>query len=339
MPAAPPARAERAAAPPRARASLVTDGLELLERIDRAQFPATLYVEGPDEPLKATFLAELRHAWALSCPEAPAARVFRAAECGVDEVLAVFHGSSLFCPRELVMLLEVEDFGRSEKRVLALAEGMTRPAGGSCLVLVESAADSARKSLDPLRAACAVRWIAMPLARAGLLAWGCRRLARERITAERGLLEALTDACEGDPASYFNELEKLTSCASPGGKLTLADAAALMRPAPGADLPDFLGAVALGHAAVASRRLGRLLATGVSEGMVLFALANLVGGALGGWARYRDLSMALRRRAAPRELARTLDAIYRAEAAWKGGQADPVAVLEQVTREACGVSV
>jgi hypothetical protein len=67
----------------------------------------------------------------------------------------------------------------------------------------------------------------------------------------------------------------------------------------------------------------------------LWALANLVGGALGGWARHREASAALGRRATPRGLARALDAIYRGEAAWKGGKADPIAVLEQATREVC----
>jgi hypothetical protein len=68
----------------------------------------------------------------------------------------------------------------------------------------------------------------------------------------------------------------------------------------------------------------------------LFALVNLVGGALGGWARHRDLSAALRRRRTPRELAHAMDALYRAEAAWKRGRADAVAVLEQATRDSRG---
>jgi DNA polymerase III delta subunit len=322
--------------PPRARSRSITDGLELLERADRGTFPPTLYLEGPDESLKAVFLAELRAAWARHCAEAPAARVFRTAECGVDEVLAVFHGSSLFCPRELAIVLEIEDLGRSEKKVQALAEGLARPSGGSCLVLVESEGDGPRKTLETLRAACAARWVALPLARAGLLEWARRRVTREEITVEAGVLEGLADACEGDPAAFFNELDKLVTCAGPGGRFTRADATALVRPAVDADLPDYLSAVALGDAGAAGRRLGRLLATGVGEGLILFALGNLVGGALGGWSRYRDLSMALRRRAAPRELTRALDAIYRAEAAWKRGVADPVAVLEEATRETAG---
>jgi DNA polymerase III delta subunit len=73
----------------------------------------------------------------------------------------------------------------------------------------------------------------------------------------------------------------------------------------------------------------------VEEGAVLWALSNLVGGAFGGWAKHRELSMTLGRRLGPRELARAMDALYRGEAAWKGGRADPVAVLEQATRALC----
>ena len=68
----------------------------------------------------------------------------------------------------------------------------------------------------------------------------------------------------------------------------------------------------------------------------MFALSNLVGGALGGWARERELSARMRQRMEPGDLARSMDAMYRAEAAWKGGRVDVVAVLEQVTRALAG---
>src|SRR6185503_5281693 len=148
------------------------------------------------EGLKAALLAELRRAWARAVPEAPLARVFRTGETGVDEVLAAFHGGSLFTPRELLMLLEVEDLGRSEKRVTALADGLDRPTTGTCLVLIESAAETPRKSLEPLRAASSVRCIALPPVRATLLAWGTRRMKRETIELEAGTIEAVVDACE-----------------------------------------------------------------------------------------------------------------------------------------------
>ena len=84
-------------------------------------------------------------------------------------------------------------------------------------------------------------------------------------------------------------------------RVTREAAAAMLKPVVGADLPEYLSAVALGRPQLAGRALSRLLTAGVGEGTVLFALSNLVGGALGGWARHRELSAALgRRRAAAR---------------------------------------
>jgi DNA polymerase III delta subunit len=315
------------------------DGLGLIERFRQGDFPATLYLEGPSEALKAALLAELRRSWARACPEAPLARVFRAAEAGVEEILGAFQGASLFSPRDLILVLEVEDLGRSEKKIAALAAGLATPCGGSCLVLHESESDSPRKTLEPLRAAAAVRWVATEPARADLLRWGQQRLAADDLDVEPGVVEAVADACEGDPLTFFNELEKLDVVAPRVGerrRVTRAAAAAMLKPVVGADLPEYLSAVALGRLQPAGRALSRLLTAGVGEGTVLFALANLVGGALGGWARQKELSAALARRRPSRELARSLDAVYRAEAAWKSGRADVVAVLEQATRAVCG---
>ena len=127
----------------------------LLDGLGRGAFPPTLYVDGPSEPLKAAFLAELRSSWVAHVPEAPAARVLRAAEAGVDTILAAYHGGSLFNPRELTIVLEIEDLGRSEKKIEALAAGVARPSGGACLVLVESAADAQRRQRLARRARCA----------------------------------------------------------------------------------------------------------------------------------------------------------------------------------------
>ena len=44
---------------PRRGAGVWLDDAALFERLDREDFPATLWVEGPDESLKAAMLAEL----------------------------------------------------------------------------------------------------------------------------------------------------------------------------------------------------------------------------------------------------------------------------------------
>ncbi len=333
-----PSRAGSArAAAPRARAAAATaSGVAPLERFDLGTFAPTLYVEGPDEALKAAFLAELKAAWARHVPEAPRARVLQAGESGVDEILSAYRGGSLFTPRELTIVLGIELLARSEKRVAGLAGGLEGPPGASTLVLVESASEQPRKALEPLRGACVDRWKADPPSRAELLTWGARRLARAGVRADASVLETLLDACEGDSVAFFNELEKLEAFAGEGGAVSKDDALALLKPVLGADVPDYLGAVALGYPGLAAQRLGRLLAAGVGEGTVLFALSNLVGGALGGWSRHKELSLALQRRLPPASLARSMDAVYRAEAAWKSGRADAIAALEQARRAVAG---
>ena len=50
--------------------------------------------------------------------------MLRAAEAGVEEILASFHGASLFTPRELIVVLDLEGLARSNAHVKALAEGV-----------------------------------------------------------------------------------------------------------------------------------------------------------------------------------------------------------------------
>ncbi len=302
-------------------------------------FPATVYLEGPDEAVKAAFLGEFRRAWAAAVPEAPAARVLRPDEQGVDAILAAYQNLSLFAPRELTLVFEVEDLGRSEKRVDALATGLLVPAGGSCLVLVESAAETTRKTLEPIRAACAVRVIAEPPGADELLRWGAKKLSASGARPEPGALAALLETCEHDALAFLNEAGKLAVLAGADGVVTRAHVHALTSPQISADLPDFLAAVAAGDEAVAAQRLERLLAAGESEGSVLWALGHLVSATFSmavnpyGWAKWKPASMALARRRDAASRARALDAVYRAESAWKGGRADVRTALEQATRE------
>ena len=311
----------------------------MLDRAGAGEFPGTVYLEGPDEAVKAAFLAEWRRVWALAVPEAPVARVLTADEAGVDAILAAYQNVSLFAPRELTIVLDLDKLGRSEKRVEALAAGLSSPAGGSCLVLVEPAAESPRKTLEPVRAACTARVDVQPPSEPELLQWGRRRLAASGNTPEPGALEALLDDCEHDSIAFLNEAGKLGVLAGENGQVTVAHVKALTAPRVGADLPDFLTAVASGDGARAAQQLERLLAGGENEGSVLWALGHLVTSAITlssspyGWARWKPLSLALGRRRDARSLARAVDAVYRAEAAWKGGRTDARSALEQATRE------
>jgi len=222
-----PVKRAPAARPSRPAAAMAP--LALLERASRGEFPPTVYLEGSDEAVKAAFLAEFRRCWAAAVPEAPQARVMRPGEHDVDQILAAFQNVSLFAPRELTLVLEVEDLGRSEKRVEALAAGLATPAGGSCLVLVESEAETVRKTLAPLRAACAVRVVADRPEPPELLRWGALRLAAQGCKADPGALEALLETCEDDAIAFMNETGKLAALAGASGVVTKQHVAALNR--------------------------------------------------------------------------------------------------------------
>jgi DNA polymerase III delta subunit len=322
-----PAQGAASRRPPAASATGVAT--LLFEGFDRGAFAPTLYLEGPSEPLKAALLAELRAGWSRAHPDSPP-RVFHAAESPVEEILAAIQSGSLFSTHGLAIVLEVEKL-RTEKRIAALAAGLAHPAAGSSLVLVESATESERKTLAPLKHACSARWNAEPPHAGEMVTWGARRLARAGVSAEPGVIEAVAEACDGDALAFFNECDRLVAFGA-GGHVTRADAELLLRPVIGAEIKDYLGAVALGYPRLAAQRLGALIAEGVGEGQIFFALANLVGGALGGWKKWPVQSAELRHRLSSRELARGMDAVYRAESAWKGGRADPIAALEQATR-------
>ena len=198
---------------PRRRASPPVGLRGVLEAFDGATFPSSLYLEGPSEPTKVALLAELHAAWAAACPESLRATVLRTAETGVDEILAAYQSVSLFSPRDLVIVLDIEDLGaqREARRGAGDRHRAGRPAARrSCLV--ESAGDGMRKTLElPLRAACAVRVELVPPGRAELLAWGRRRFRRENADAEDGVLEALVEACE--KAIRSRSSASSTSCA------------------------------------------------------------------------------------------------------------------------------
>src|SRR5439155_21505703 len=114
----------------------------------------------------------------------------------------------------------------------------------STMVLVESASDTPRKSLEPLRRACRVRIEAPPPGLTELVRWGERRFQREGFEVSPEVLRLLAETCEGDPLAYFSELDKLCIWAARDRRLTLNEVRALLRPVVGSELPDYLAAVA-----------------------------------------------------------------------------------------------
>ena len=301
-----------------------------LER--REPLPSSLYLSGSDEAAKAEILAALKERWAEQRPDVPPI-VLRAGEVGVDRVLAEAQGASLFVPASFVMVLNVEEWTRSARTVEAAAAGTAGVPSGNVLAFVESAAETERKTLAGLRAACAMRLEIEPPPPEILSRWAARKLERSGVRAGADVVALILDASRLETGEVMNEVEKLADWAGPGGQLSRAEAERVLRPMHSGSLSALSRAVAEGRADAAVDHLLRSLEAGESEGTVLFQLQTLVAGALRlkshqwGWIRDRDNSERLARGRSLSALSADLDLLYRVERSWKSGRADVETLL------------
>lgn len=291
-----------------------------------AESPGTTYLAGNDESLKAEILHALKEAWILAVPDSPPS-VLRAGEAGPSNVLGAVQGGSLFASRSLVIVLRVEDWARSQAVPIAVGQALAQIPPENLLVFVESAGDSERKHLNPLRAACARVFALDGLPPSELRHWADRHAGRQGLALEPDAWDALFELPRLDAGEVFNELDKLAAWAGPGAAVTREQALAIVHPAGGATLGDLADAVAERKAALAMDCLLRALEGGESSGSILFQLVTLLAGALrmtgggGGWVRDRRRSGIIASRWSPAEIARGLDLLYRCERAWKTGRA------------------
>jgi DNA polymerase III delta subunit len=297
-----------------------------------AESPGTTYLSGNDESLKAEILHALKEAWLAAVPDSPPS-VLRAGEAGPSNVLGAVQGGSLFASRSLVIVLKVEDWARSSTVPVAVANALAQIPPENLLVFVESAGDSERKHLNPLRAACARVFALDGLPPSELRHWADRHAKRQGLALRPDAWDALFELPRLDAGEVFNELDKLAAWAEPGQAVTREQALAIVHPAGGATLGDLADAVAERNGALAMDCLLRALEGGESSGSILFQLVTLLSGALrltgggGGWVRDRRRSGLIAARWAPAEIARGLDLVYRCERAWKTGRAPDETLL------------
>ncbi len=291
-----------------------------------ADSPGTTYLSGNDESLKTEILHALKEAWLAAVPDSPPS-VLRAAEAGPSGVLGAVQGGSLFASRSLVITLRVEDWARSSSIPIAVGQALAQIPPENLLVFVESAGDSERKHLNPLRAACARVFALDGLPPSELKHWAERHARRQGLALATDAWDALFGMPRLDAGEVFNELDKLAAWAGDGGTVTREQTLALVHPAGGATLSDLADAVASRHAAAAMDCLLRALEGGESPGSILFQLGSLLAGALrlkgggGGWIRDRRRSAVIAQGWASEDVARGLDLLYRCERAWKTGRA------------------
>lgn len=291
-----------------------------------AESPGTTYLSGNDESLKAEILHALKEAWLAAVPDSPPS-VLRAGEAGPANVLGAVQGGSLFASRSLVIVLKVEDWARSSAVPIAVARALAQIPPENLLVFVESAGDSERKYLNPLRAACARVFALDGLPPSELRHWADRHARRQGLELAPDAWDALFELPRLDAGEVFNELDKLAAWAEEGATVTREQALAIVHPAGGATLGGLADAVAERKAALAMDCLLRALEGGESPGSILFQLGTLLSGALrltgpgGGWVRDRRRSGLIAQTWSPAAIAAGLDLLYRCERAWKTGRA------------------
>jgi DNA polymerase III delta subunit len=294
--------------------------------------PGTTYLSGNDESLKAEILHALKEAWLAAVPDSPPS-VLRAGEAGPSGVLGAVQGGSLFASRSLVIVLRVEDWARSSSIPIAVGQALAQIPPENLLVFVESAGDSERKHLNPLRAACARIFALDGLPPSELRHWADRHARRHGLALAGDAWDALFDLPRLDTGEVFNELDKLAAWAGEGGAVTREQTLALVHPAGGATLSDLADAVASRNGALAMDCLLRALEGGESPGSILFQLVSLLTGALrlkgggGGWVRDRRRSGIIAQAWSSEDIARGLDLLYRCERAWKTGRAPDETLL------------
>jgi len=248
-------------------------------------------------------------------------------------VLGAVQGGSLFASRSLVIVLRVEDWARSSSIPIAVGQALAQIPPENLLVFVESAGDSERKHLNPLRAACARIFSLDGLPPSELRHWAERHARRQGLSLAGDAWDALFELPRLDTGEVFNELDKLAAWAGEGGAVTREQTLALVHPAGGATLGDLADAVADRKGALAMDCLLRALEGGESPGSILFQLVSLLTGALrlkgggGGWVRDRRRSAIIAQAWSSEEIARGLDLLYRCERAWKTGRAPDETLL------------
>jgi len=304
-----------------------------------AESPGTTYLSGNDEALKSEILTSLKETWLAAVPDSPP-QVLRAGEAGPGGVLNAVQGGSLFVARSLVIVLRVEDWARSSTVPVGVARGLAQIPPDNLLVFVESAGDSERKHLNPLRSACARVFALDGLPMTELRHWAERHAKRDDLVLAPDAWDALFELPRIDTGEVFNELDKLAAWAGPGGRVTRDQVLSLVHPAGGATLGDLADAIAQRQPAQAMDCLLRAIEGGESTGAILFQLVTLLSGALrlkgggGGWVRDRKRSSQIA--GWPSEdIARGLDLLYRCERAWKTGRAPEETLL---VRAVCGLT-
>jgi len=254
---------------------------EVFRGIRKGEIPLVLYLFGAENALKEELLAEL-----VSRVVEPSLRDFNydvrsAKGLEPDAVEALCTTLPMMADRRLVVIRDVEEWGKRARAKSAVLRYLERPVPETVLVLVQSAPDPTRdrdagSDADLAKLAVTVEAERLPLSRAEK--WLVRAATERGITLEPEAVSHLIRAVEGDLSAARTELEKVAS-ASQGGSVTVAQVADLLGVRHGETQYDWIRAVLNGDTARAATVLPHVLdQPGVSGvGLVSLLGTELIG--------------------------------------------------------------
>jgi DNA polymerase-3 subunit delta len=254
---------------------------DVFRGIRKGEIPPVLYLFGPENALKEELLGEL-----VERLVEPGLRDFNydvrsARGLEPDAVEALCSTLPMMADRRLVVIRDVEEWGKRARAKSAVLRYLERPIAETVLVLVQGSPDPTREresgpDADLTKLAVVVQAERLPLNRAEK--WLARAAAERGVTLEPDALSHLIRAVDGDLSAARTELEKVAS-ASEGGAVSVAQVAALLGIRHGETQHDWIRAVMEGDTARAATMLPHLLdQSGVSGvGLVTLLGTELIG--------------------------------------------------------------
>lgn len=254
---------------------------DVFRGIRKGEIPQVLYLFGPENALKEELLGEL-----VDRVVEPGLRDFNydirsAKGLEPDAVEALCATLPMMADRRLVVIRDVEEWGKRARAKSAVLKYLERPVAETVLVLVQGAPDPGREresgpDSDLTKLAVSVEVERLPLNRAEK--WLARVAVERGVTLEPDAISHLIRAVDGDLSTARTELEKLAS-ASEGGAVTVAQVAAMLGIRHGETQYDWVKAVLEGDTARAAAVLPHILdQPGVSGvGLVTLLGTELIG--------------------------------------------------------------
>ncbi|MGH7562727.1 MAG: DNA polymerase III subunit delta [Gemmatimonadales bacterium] len=254
---------------------------DLFRAVRKGEIPAAVYLYGPEDALKEDLLREIVDRVVDAGMRDFNHDIRSARTLEPDAVEALCTTLPMMAERRLVVIRDVEEWGKRARAKAAVLRYLERPVPETVLVLVQGAPDPFRDrdgGADPdlAKAAVAVEVERLPLGRAEK--WVARAAAERGITLEPEALAHLVRAVEGNLAAARTELEKLAASSS-GDAVGIAQVEAMIGVRHGETQYDWVRAVLAGDTGRAARILPQVLdQPGVSGvGLVTLLGTELIG--------------------------------------------------------------